>query len=91
MLKNYFHTAIRSFKKNKVYTLISVLSLSFGITCCLTQFAILRHEFTFDSFHKQKDQIYRVVEHEITEKGIIGLSDRLNAAEDNLLLAVLLI
>ena len=70
MLKNYFHTAIRSFKKNKVYTLISVLSLSFGITCCLTQFAILRHEFTFDSFHKQKDQIYRVVEHEITEKGM---------------------
>ncbi len=70
MLRNYIHTALRSFKKNKVYTLISVLSLSFGITCCLTQYATLRHEFTFDSFHEKGDQIYRVVEHESSEKGL---------------------
>ncbi len=70
MIRNYLVTALRNFRKNKVYTILNILSLSFGITVCITQYAILRHEFTFDDFHHKKDQIYRVVSHHATEGGM---------------------
>lgn len=70
MFKNYLLTALRNFRKNKVFTILNILSLSFGITCCFADFAILRHEYSFDDFHQKKDQIFRVVEHEATESGM---------------------
>lgn len=70
MLRNYIITALRNFRKNKVYTILNILSLSFGITCCLAGFTVYVHEFNFDVFHPKKDQIYRVVSHHATENGM---------------------
>ncbi|MDB5024715.1 MAG: FtsX-like permease family protein [Mucilaginibacter sp.] len=61
MIKNYIKTALRIFKRHKLFTFINVIGLSIGISAALVIFLIVYHDFTFDKFHKDKDRIYRVV------------------------------
>ncbi len=60
MIRNYFKIAFRNFKRQKVYTFINIFSLSIGIACCILIYFFIRNEFTYDSFHKNSDNIYRV-------------------------------
>jgi len=61
MLKNYLITTLRKLNRQKNYTLINVLGLALGITCCLFIFLIIQYELRFDRFHQKYDRIYRVV------------------------------
>ncbi|WP_121811679.1 ABC transporter permease [Mucilaginibacter kameinonensis] len=61
MIKNYFKIAFRGFWRHKLFTLINVIGLSIGISAFLAIYFIVRHDFTFDKFHKDSDRIYRVV------------------------------
>src|SRR6266850_3287965 len=60
MIGNYFKIAWRTISKNKVYSAINVLGLALGICACLTIYLITRHEFSFDTFHPDRERIYRV-------------------------------
>jgi putative ABC transport system permease protein len=60
MLKNHLNTAFRFFFKNRLYTLISALSLSIAMA---SSFFILMHvinELSFDRFHNKHSRIFRV-------------------------------
>ncbi len=70
MLKNYFTTALRNFKKNKFYVFTNVMGLSIGISCCLVVFSILKHELTFDGWHQEKENVYRIVKHRMGDYGM---------------------
>jgi putative ABC transport system permease protein len=61
MLKNYLKIAWRNLMKNKVFSLINILGLTIGITVCMMIFLFIMNEFSFDSFHKNKKNIYRVM------------------------------
>ena len=61
MFRNYLLLALKSFKKQKLFSLINILGLTIGITCCLMIFLFIRHEMSFDSFHKNENSIYRIV------------------------------
>ena len=61
MLRSYFITATRNLVKHRFYTLINVLGLAIGMTCCLLIFLYVQHELNYDQFHEKKDRIYRVV------------------------------
>src|SRR3982751_103708 len=61
MFKNNFTIALRNFWRNKTFSLINVLGLSIGISAALVIFLIVHYEFSYDSFEKDKDRIYRVV------------------------------
>ncbi len=61
MFKNYFKTAIRSFRKNKLTTFINVLSLSIGISAALIIFMMVDYDFSFDKYEPGKERIYRIV------------------------------
>ena len=61
MLKNYFLVAIRSFWRNKTFSLINILGLSIGISASLIIFLLVDYDFTFDKFEKDSAFIYRVV------------------------------
>lgn len=61
MLKNYFKTAIRSFLKNKVITIITVLGLSIGISAALVIYQIVQYDYSFDKYEPDRDRIYRIV------------------------------
>ena len=61
MLKNYLLLAIKNFRKHKMFSLINILGLSVGITCCLLIFLFIINEFSYDSFHTNGKNIYRVM------------------------------
>ncbi len=61
MLKNYFIVAFRNFRHNKVFSVINILGLAIGISAALVIYLIVSYDFSFDTFHKDGDRIYRVV------------------------------
>lgn len=61
MLKHYFKIIFRNIFRNKIYTLINLLGLSSGIAASLILFLYVQHELSFDQFHVNKDQIYRII------------------------------
>jgi putative ABC transport system permease protein len=61
MFKNYFKTAFRNFKKNKVTTLINVSGLSIGISAALIIFMVVEYDYSFDKYEPGKGRIYRIV------------------------------
>lgn len=61
MLKNYLLLAIKNCRKQKMFSLINVLGLTVGIVCCLMIFLFIMHEFSYDRFHKNGENIYRVM------------------------------
>ncbi|MEM7297812.1 MAG: FtsX-like permease family protein [Bacteroidota bacterium] len=71
MLKNYFITAIRFIKREKVFALMNVSGLALGIACALVIYKILDHEFSFDKHHTNYDRIYRVNNEDIRSDGKI--------------------
>ena len=61
MFKNYFKTAVRNLLRNKVYSFINIAGLSLGLACCLLIFLYSKDEVSYDRFHKNKENIYRIV------------------------------
>jgi putative ABC transport system permease protein len=61
MLRNYFIIAYRSLLSFKSNTVINVLGLTIGMASALTIFTFIRHELSYDSFHSDIENIYRIV------------------------------
>src|SRR6187551_1079067 len=60
MLKNYFKTAFRNLKRNKVYSFINIAGLSIGLACAMLIMLYVKDEVSFDRFHKNVNHIYRI-------------------------------
>ena len=60
MLKNYFKIAFRSLWKNRLFTAINVLGLSLGLASAGVLLLFIQRGITFDTFHRDNDQIYFV-------------------------------
>src|SRR5438034_11699073 len=60
MIKNYLLLAIKNLKKHKGFSLINILGLTVGITCCFMIFLFILNELSYDHFHKNGKNIYRV-------------------------------
>lgn len=61
MLKNYFKTAFRNLSRNKVYSFINIAGLSLGLACAMLIMLYVKDEVSFDRFHKNVNNIYRIV------------------------------
>jgi putative ABC transport system permease protein len=61
MIRNYLKIAVRSLVKQKVYSVINILGLSIGIASCVLIMIYVNNEFSYDKFHKNADQIYKIV------------------------------
>lgn len=61
MLRNYLVIAWRNIARNKLFAIINVLGLAFGVCGCLVLYLITSYEFSFDRYHKDGDRIYRIV------------------------------
>ena len=61
MFKNFLRSNFRALWKNRTHTAINLAGLCLGITCSLLIFLIVKFEFSFDDYHKNKERIYRVV------------------------------
>ena len=60
MLKNYLKIALRNLKKSAGYTVINILGLAIGMTCCVLIALYVWDETSFDRFHDDAEQIYRL-------------------------------
>ncbi|MEO6582979.1 MAG: ABC transporter permease [Ferruginibacter sp.] len=60
MLKNYFKVAFRNLSRQKVLASINILGLSLGIACFTLFLLYAVNEFSFDRFHLNAKNIYRV-------------------------------
>ncbi len=60
MLKNYFTIAIRNILKYRFFSAINIAGLTVGVAACLYIFIYVKDELSYDRFHKDADQIYRV-------------------------------
>ena len=65
MLKNYIKIAFRSLIKNKVYSFINLAGLSIGLACVLVIVSYVNLELSFDKFHQNHRDIYRITEHRL--------------------------
>lgn len=64
MIRNYFKTALRNFRRNKSSFLINVVGLSIGMACSILILLWVVDELNYDRFHANSDRIFRVMEHQ---------------------------
>jgi putative ABC transport system permease protein len=60
MLKNYLKIAFRNIFRNKGISLINIAGLAIGITCGVLILLWVQDELSYDQFHENSDNIYRV-------------------------------
>jgi len=60
LFNNYVKTIYRYFRRQKGFTLINILGLAIGMAGILLVLLYVRAELSFDNFHKNKDNIFRV-------------------------------
>jgi putative ABC transport system permease protein len=60
MLRNNVIIAFRSLRKNRVFTVINFLGLSTCLTACILIALYVRFEMSYDDFHANEKNIYRV-------------------------------
>ncbi|MFC1555225.1 ABC transporter permease, partial [candidate division KSB1 bacterium] len=60
MINSYFKSMYRNLIKNKLYSFISITSLSVAIGSALSIFVILDTIFYFDAFHENAEEVYQI-------------------------------
>jgi putative ABC transport system permease protein len=60
MFRNYFKTAWRNLVKNKFYSVVNIAGLSVGLCIGMIILLWVQDEYSFDSFHTNSNNIYRL-------------------------------
>lgn len=76
MLNHYFKIAIRNIFRNKVFSLINIVGLAVGMGVCLLIYQYIHFELSYDRFHSNVPDIYRVTLDMIKDGKEIGTSVR---------------
>jgi len=61
MQANYYKVAFRNIKKDKINSMISIFGLILAFTSSILIYRVVQHEYKYDAFHLDADQIYRVI------------------------------
>jgi len=62
MLNNNLKMAWRNLMRHKVFSLINIAGLALGMTCSILILLWVKDELSFDRFHANGEQLYRVME-----------------------------
>jgi putative ABC transport system permease protein len=60
MISNYLLIALRNLRKHFNYSIINIAGLSLGLTVCLLLTMWVRHELSYDTFHRNYNRLYRL-------------------------------
>lgn len=72
MLKNYLTVALRNIKKNVGFSFINLTGLAVGLACCILIILWVQDELSYDRFHANKNQLYRVIIQDQDNQGDTG-------------------
>ncbi len=72
MLKNYFKVAYRNLVRDKFFSLLNILGLTAGVAAFLLISLYVRHELSYDNFHRNGDRIYTHITQYMTAEGPIN-------------------
>ena len=67
---NSIKVSLRKIRRQKWYSLISITGLAIGIACSVLILLWVRHELSYDRFHKSAKNIYRVIMEDNLNDGI---------------------
>lgn len=70
MILHYLKVALRNFKKNKVFTIINLSGLVIGLTCAILIMLWISDEMSYDKFHEDYLNIYRIVGNDLVASPI---------------------
>ena len=70
MIKNYLVLFVRNMLRYKTFSLINVFGLTLGIACFSIIIVFAEFEFSFDKFHRQSDNVYRIVKDFANNEGL---------------------
>jgi len=60
MFRNYLKVALRNIIRHKGYSIIHVVGLAIGMTCCILILLWVQDELSYDRYHQKADRIYRL-------------------------------
>ena len=60
MLQNYIKVAFRNLIKHKSYSIINISGLGIGLACVFMIFLFIKVETSYDKFHEDGEDIYRL-------------------------------
>lgn len=60
MFYNYLKIAIRNITRYRVFSIVNVLGLAFGIAISIIIYVFVRQELSYDKYHNNHNRIYRV-------------------------------
>ncbi|MFT4093091.1 MAG: ABC transporter permease [Niabella sp.] len=63
MFRNYIKTAWRNLFKTKIFSIINITGLAFGLTVFWLITLFIADELSYDKYHEKSDRIFRVVSH----------------------------
>jgi putative ABC transport system permease protein len=75
MFKNYFKIAWRNLSRNKIYSFINIAGLSIGLACAMLIILYVKDEVSYDRFHKNVSNIYRITTQAVDKNGVKGHKD----------------
>jgi len=75
MLRNYLTVALRNLVRNKIYAFINIAGLSIGLACAMLILLYVKDEISYDRFHANVGNIYRIVTQGLDKNGGKGRKD----------------
>lgn len=75
MIKNYLKIALRNLFRNKVYSFINIAGLSIGLAAAMLIMLYTKDEVSYDRFHANSPNIYRVTTQWINPDGSVKQGD----------------
>ncbi|HUU04625.1 MAG TPA: ABC transporter permease, partial [Patescibacteria group bacterium] len=74
LLLNYIKVALRKMRKQKGYAFINIFGLAIGLACTLFILLWLQYVLSFDRFHANAENLYRVEQEINLSQGLIHVS-----------------
>ena len=75
MIKNYLTMTIRNLRKQMVYFVINVIGLGIGLGACFLLLLYGINEFTYDTYHPEANQTYRINRFDLEKKEYDGKTE----------------
>lgn len=69
MLKNYLLTALRNFRRQRIFSFINIMGLSVGLTCSLLIILWVQDEMSYEQFQEDKEQLFSVMRNSFYTNG----------------------